>query len=208
MFELAALQKSLGPLGWFLTLGASDTRQIRAQLQDLLQHTGRSLQTLIELNLVLAPIKKSAFSKSTFGPVYVHCQTHLTSPEAAEKARSHCTDIARDVGRINFIAAKYLRTDLSAQSGGWKGINDAFRELMDADAAFLDKFSAELVRLGDRLKSIFNTVTRPRVTKVELHDAWREYESLRVDLVKDHSSLKKERDKLLEAENHIRRVLT
>lgn len=208
MFDLAAFKKFLEPLGWFLTLGESDTRKVRAQLQDLLQHTGRSLQTLIELNLVLTPIEKSSFNKSTFGPVYLHCQAHLTSPEAAEKARSHCTDIARDVRRLNFITAKYLRTELSAQSEGWKGIDKAFRELMDADAAFLDKFSAELVRLGDRLKSIFDKVTSPLVTPDALNDAWREYESLRADLVQDHSSLKVERNRLLKAENHIRRVLT
>ena len=194
-----SLKDFLGPLEWFLKLGAADTQHIRTELQDLLHDTSQSLKGLIELSEVLEDIPQEKFDLKSFGPVYTHCQSYFTSPEGAQEARTHCTDIVRDINRINFKVAKYLR----AEGGDWKGLNHAFEALKNADMTFLDEFEKELVRIGERLRSIFQLVTSDKA-----REAWKQYEDLRLSVLQGRDSLGQQLKKLAEAENHIRRILT
>jgi hypothetical protein len=194
-----SLKEFLSPLEWFLALGASDTRHIRNELQDLLHHTAQSLKGLINLSEVLDDIPQESFDLKSFGPVYTHCQSYFTSPDGAQETRTHCSDITRDVNRINFKIAKYLRTE----GGDWKGLNHAFESLMDADRTFLEEFEKELVRMGEQLKAIFQMIESDRSD-----EAWNRYQDLRLSVLKGCDSLAPELKRLSEAEDYIRRILT
>ena len=194
-----SLKEFVGPLEWFLTLGASDTKHIRNELQDLLHHTSQSLKGLVNLSEVLDDIPLENFDLKSFGPVYVHCQSYFTSPAGAQEVRTHCTDILRDVNRINFKLAKYLR----AEGGDWKGLNHAFEKLENADLTFLEEFENELVRIGDQLRAIFHLIDSGKA-----EEGWNRYQELRLSVLKGRDSLRHELKKLSEAEVHIRRILT
>ena len=199
MINLAGFKEFLGALGWFLTLGKSDTEHLRNELTDLLQHLSQSLKSLLELTDVLEAIPPDRFTKETFWPIHRHLLWFFTSEEAARQARTHCTDIRRDVARINFKAAKVLR----AEGGNWKGIDDAFGHLLDADFSFLDQYEKELKRIGMELDAI-----NQQLQAGNREEAWKQYDQLRSSLMNDRAQLRAEFARMTEAENHIHQLLT
>jgi hypothetical protein len=191
-----AIKEFLGPLQWFLTLGKSDTDHIHNELQDLLHHTSQSLKTLTELSEVMYEIKREEFNMESFGKIYAHCLNNLIGfPEA----RTHCTDIQRDLNRINFKLTKYLR----AEWGTWKSLNKTFERLASADEDFLRYFEEDLKKVEERLRTVFRLLDNEHK-----EEAWKEYQVLRASLLQDHDQVRTELRKLAEAENHVRRVLT
>lgn len=82
MFDVAALKAFTDPLAWFLTLGKSDTQQMRDEIEDLLHDTRKSIQTLIELEQILASFDKRKFNEKTFYEVYLHCTYTYTGADA------------------------------------------------------------------------------------------------------------------------------
>ena len=199
MIGLSNFKEFFAPFGWFLALGKKDTEHIRAEVFDLLQHCSQSLKSLMELSDALEEIPKKQFNKNRFWPIQRHCLWFFTSPQAARQARSHCTDINRDVARINFKMAKILRTE----NMDWKGINDSFKTLMDADSQFLDQYEKELERIGQELGKIGQLLD-----KGNSKDAWQNYEKLRTSLMDDRASLHKEFVRMNKAEVHIRKLLS
>jgi hypothetical protein len=173
MIDLTKLPDLLNAFGWFTRLGKGDTDHVKAEIADLLQHSSQSLRTLIELDDTLIEIPIGDFTPAKFWPIANHCFLFFTSPDAAQKARTHCTDIERDVARINFKMAKALRTE----GLDWKGINQAFAELLDADRDFLIAYQEELSRLDGELLAIGQILgagdTRP---------AWGQYQALRTSI--------------------------
>ena len=198
MLELTAV-KELGEIFlWFLTLGKSDTKRIRDELQDLLSHCSQTLKSLGELTEALYKMKLQEFTKKTFLSIYFYCYNNYTRPDAARQARSHCTDIERDIRRIQFKLTKILRTEV----GSWKGLDKAFAKFGKADVDFLDKFEEDMSQVDKKLTEILNLLPKKR------QEAWRKYEELRSALLKDLSGLTKEFEKMRKAEDHIRRILT
>lgn len=149
------------PLAWFLTLGKSDTQQMRDEIEDLLHDTRKSIQTLIELDQILASFDKRKFNEKTFYEVYLHCTYTYTGADAPEQARTHCRDVVRDVRRISFKEAKVPHVEW----GQWKEIDKSFAVLVNADQTFLDDFAKSLRQLDKELDAIKNLLMKKRGTK-------------------------------------------
>ena len=184
---------------WCLKLGKSDTEHIKGEIEDLLTHSSQSFKSLIELTDTVQDIPQAHFNQQTFGPVANHCRWFFTSPEAAQKARTHCTDIQRDIGRINFKAAKILRTE----GANFKGINGAFRNLVGGDINFLNQYSEELERIGKELDAIDGLLL-----KKDADTAWKRYTALRDSLLISKRSLSDEIALMQKAQTHIHQLLT
>ena len=184
---------------WCLKLGKEDTEHIKGEIEDLLNHSSQSLKSLIELTDTVQEIPQAQFSQRTFGPVANHCRWFFTSPEAAQRARTHCTDVDRDIGRINFKMAKILRTE----GADWKGIGVAFSALLDADRTFLNEYSEELERIGKELDAIDELLNRG-----DTESGWKRYTALRDSLLTSKRSLSDEIALMQKAQTHIHQLLT
>ena len=193
------LKVLLNPLDWFLSIGKSDVEHVKSEIADLLQHSSQSLRSLLELVNVLQDIPRGKFSQQTFGPIANHCLWFFTSPEAAQQARTHCTDIRRDVARIKFKTAKFLRTE----NQDWKGIDWAFNRLMDADHYYLHHYELELTRIGSALSDIGKLLK-----KGNTDEAWQRYIKLRKSLTDSCASLSSEIAKMQKAQTHVHTLLT
>ena len=193
------LKVLLSSLDWFLSIGKGDVEHIKGEIADLLQHSSQSLKSLLEMSDILEDIPMGDFSQQTFGPIANHCLWFFTSPHAAQQARTHCTDIQRDVARIKFKMAKILRTE----NQDWKGIDDAFRRLMDADHYYLHHYEMELGRIGSELSDIGNLLDKGK-TK----EAWQRYVDLRKSLTHSRKSLSREIAKMQQAQTHVHMLLT
>jgi hypothetical protein len=143
-------------------------------------------------------MKPQDFTEESFLPIYFHCINNYTSPDAARRARSHCTDIQRDVARINFKLTKILRTEI----GSWKSLDKAFKKVADADEDFLDQFEKDMSQVDKELTEIVNLL------RENPQEAWRKYEQLRATLLTDLAGMRKDFNNMRQAEDHIRRVLT
>jgi hypothetical protein len=197
--DLTGFKEFIGGFAWFITLGKKDTEHIKAELTDLLVHTSQSLHSLLELSDAFEDLPLERFNDKSFWPIRRHCLHFFTSPEAARQARTHCTDIVRDLARINFKMAMVLRTEV----GNWKGVDSAFATLTSADQNFLEIYEKELHRIGEQLDNIADLTSKGRIP-----DAWQAYQSLRKSLMQDRAALRTEFTRMDEAENHIRRLLT
>lgn len=196
---ISHLKVLLSPLEWFLSIGKEDVEHVKAEIADLLQHSSQSLKSLLELSAVLEEIPRGKFSQETFGPIANHCLWFFTSPQAAQQARTHCTDIQRDVARIKFKMAKILRTE----NRDWKGIEKAFQRLMDADHYYLHHYEHELMRIGSTLSEISDLLK-----KNQADAAWRRYLKLRKSLTNSCALLANEIAKMQKAQTHVHALLT
>jgi len=193
------LLKELGDgLRSLLNLGKEDAQAVRNQLQDLLRHISQSLHSFIELNKALYPIDRDNFSTESFIPVWFFCAQNFTDPEAARKARSHCTDIRRDLERIEFMLTKVLRTEM----GKWDDINKALARFLESEDDFLGVFEDDLKKVGNELQAI------SRLVGDSPDEAWQRYEALRVDIMADIQGLQEAIRSMTSAEDHVRRLLT
>ena len=196
--DLSGLRELVGAFAWFLGLGKADTQHIRDETQDLLDHTAQTLKVFVQLTEALYKIEEEDFDQQSFLPVFFHCTQNFTNPEAARRARGHCTDIQRDVERIQFKLTKVLRTNV----GRWKSLDEAFGWLADADEDFLERFEADMRRVDQELLEIARLVSEDRQA------AWQRYGGLRAALLDEMAKLRGEIDKMRRAEDHVRRVLT
>lgn len=195
----ALFKEFLNPFSWFLSLGKGDTDHIKSEVADLLLHSSQSLKSLLELSQTLEDIPRSDFSKARFGPIANHCWWFFTTDRGIQQARTHCTDIQRDVARINFKMAKILRTE----NQSWKGINDAFGRIMDADRVFLHDYEVELSRIGSELSAIDELLQKGATDA-----AWQRYGDLRSSLTQSRQSLSNEIAQMQKAQIHIHALLT
>ena len=200
MIDPAAFKAFLEPLGWFLTLGKTETDHIKQEIQDLLRDSSQSLNSLVELTETLREVPAADFDMTSFSKIVNACLVFFTSPEAAQKARTHCTDIERDIERITFKMAGVLR----AEGGDWKGLNQAFKGLLiKADWTFLDQYAKELERIGKELKAIEGVLKGG-----DRNAAWTRYNALRTSVMTTKWDLSDEIARMQEAERHIRKLLT
>lgn len=199
MVDLGWFREFLNPFGWFLSLGKADAEHVKEEIKDLLQHCSQSLRSLIELSDTLEEIPLDQFTKERFLPISNHCFWFFTSPDAAQKARTHCTDIERDVARIEFKMAKLLRTE----DRNWKGIGDAFSALMDADQSFLEQYAAELARIGEELETVGKLLNDGKKEQ-----AWKTYNGLRASLITSRQAFSNEISRMQAAQTHVHKLLT
>lgn len=199
MIDLTKLPDLLNPFGWLAQLGKGDIDHVKTEITDLLQHSSQSLRTLIDLDDTLADIPLHEFTPGKFWPIANHSFWFFTSPEAAQKARTHCTDIQRDIGRINFMMAKVLRTE----GLDWKGVNQAFAALLDADHDYLSAYEAELVRLGTELQAIGQILDSGDTPR-----AWNQYQALRTSIQTSRQSLSNQIALMQKAQTNIYSLLT
>ena len=199
MVDLGWFREFLNPFGWFLSLGKADTEHVKEEIMDLLQHCSQSLRSLIALSDTLEEMPLEQFTQERFWPISNHCFWFFTSPDAAQKARTHCTDIQRDIARIEFKMAKVLRTE----DRNWKGINDAFGSLMDADLSFLEQYEAELARTGEELETIGKLLNDGKKQQ-----AWEKYSELRASLITSRQTFSNEISRMQAAQTHVHKLLT
>ena len=198
MIDLTKLPDLLSPFGWLARLGKDDADHVKTEIADLLQHSSQSLRTLIELDETLVDVSVEDFA-SKFWPIANHCFWFFTSPDAAQKARTHCTDIQRDVARINFKMAKVLRTE----GLDWLGISQAFANLLNADQNYLFEYEAELTRLGTELRAIEQLVSAK-----EIQRAWEQYQALRTSIQTSRRKLSDQIALMQKAQTNVHALLT
>jgi negative regulator of sigma E activity len=95
--------------------------------------------------------------------------------------------------------AKILRTE----DRNWKGINDAFDTLMDADKSYLEQYDVELARIGAELEEIDKALKDGK-----MQQAWEKYNNLRNSLLSSKQAFSNEILRMQIAQTHVHKLLT
>ncbi len=153
-------------VSWLSGLGREETQHVRDELLELLLHCRASLKSVLDVAAALELIPKDELDEQRFWSIYWHYTGVFTTPRAAENERTHCSDIAKDVRRINFKMARVLRTELSS----WRGIGEAFEMLISADEDFLQTHAQEMIRVREEVDKILRDLGNG-----EQASAWKKY---------------------------------
>lgn len=140
MFGIDDVRRAIGIFSWVKTLGANDTEKIRGELNDLVFHASTSLKTILDLVELVEDFDNKQFDKTKFRELYKVCRRFYLDPEALEKCRTHCTDLFRDVERIEFKLAKYGRTEDVKVSD----LNDLISDVGIAEEEYLQSFDENI----------------------------------------------------------------
>ena len=184
-------------LGRFLTLGRSDVAQVRSETDELIQDLSKSLVSLHDVVTQVTRLKPEEFNENAFVQVWDYFERFYLYPEALEQARTRCSILKRDVGRITHKLAQVLHTDL----GKWEDVSRNIQSEQDLDESMTRLYEGSIAKLKARLKEI-----QQHLAKGNAAVAGDLYQRLRADLAPDIAELKTGIDTMRRAARHVREI--
>ena len=91
---------------WLLTLGKSELRAVRTDVEELINDLRKSLVSLYDLAKVITDADSAGLEARTFAPVYDYVNRFYLNPQDLSAPRTHCGYVSRDVDRIMFKFSK------------------------------------------------------------------------------------------------------
>ena len=197
MLNLATVKPIVDGIVWLASLGASEIRQVKDETQELLRHLSKSLKSLWEVTREVAKLSDQSF-KSEFPGVYDYFKKFYYDLEAFEGARTHCSDLKRDVGRITFKLSVFLRTDIGKWSQAYQELNLG---LLD-DVSYMQEYRENFELLNTKLNEIQSLLQQGKD-----EDALKAYQILRSDLSRDLDHLNDYIDRMRKSDTYIREIV-
>jgi hypothetical protein len=196
LLDLTIAKATVEAFAWLMSLGASEIKHVKDETQELLNHLAKSLRSLWDITNEVARLSDEDF-RSRFQGVYKYFKDFYYDPEHIEKARTHCSDLDRDIGRIKFKLSVFLRTDI----GKWRQAKEGLRHTVLEDHAYINAYKQNFKLLNSKLNEI-NNLLRENKEK----EALAAYQALRIDLSEDLDHLNDYIERMREADTYIRQI--
>ena len=181
MLELADVSGILRLLERLLTFGRSDIVQVESETDELIRDLSKSLVSLHDVVTQVTRLKPEEFNETAFGEICDYFKRFYLYPEDMDKARTHCSTLKRDVGRITYKLAQFLRTDI----GQWEEVSRNIQSEQDLDQSMTKAYDASIEKLNEKLNEIQNNLANGDVaTALDL------YKRLKADLSADIGELR------------------
>ena len=135
---------------WLLTLGKSELRAVRTDVEELINDLRKSLVSLYDLAKVITDADPSGLTARTFAPVYDYVNRFYLNPQDLSAARTHCGYVSRDVDRIMFKLGKVLHSDV----GKWSEAHQQLNAVIGADGAILDNLDSAVTDIRSKLDTV------------------------------------------------------
>ena len=197
MLNLISIKEIANAFKWILGIGKDDIKHVRDETEELLHHLSKSVKSLRQVVSEVTSLSESEFDDKRFSKIYDHFKLFYLYPEHQDKARTHCSDLQRDIGRIEHKLAHVLRTDL----GKWKLAKNALGCIIDGDLAILESYSDCIKDLDSRLKRIQADLESGHESR-----ARESYLQMKKDLSADIEELRSAIQIMREADAHIRTI--
>jgi hypothetical protein len=193
MLELGTIKEIVKALEWIATLGKSEIKDYKNEVNDLISELSKSLTNLWDVVKQLTAIKEKNFSKDSFHEVYDYFFSFYAGDWNISPARTHCGNVIRSTNRIKFKVSKRLHGDL----GRWKEIDKKIDFIGSADPVILDEYDGSIQKIDSRLKEIRKAIDN------DIEDAKKQYFSLKDNLRSDIRFLKNGVKKMEIAIDHV-----
>lgn len=197
MLDLFGVQKTITALDWILSLGKSELIYVQSQTTSLIHELSMSLTSLWEITSDISSIPKAEFNAERFGAIYDYFYTFYLSNDNIASARTHCSNVVREVKRIKFKLGKLLHTDL----GRWQEADQKLDLMQLTDGLILKEYDACLSNLYSRLQDI-----RFDIENNDIASGLQAYLSLKQDLEVDIEQLRLGVKKMEAALNHVQTI--
>jgi hypothetical protein len=135
---------------WILTLGKSELRAVRTDVEELINDLRKSLVSLYDLATVITNVDAAKLDTRTFASVYDYVYRFYLNPQDLSAARTHCGYVSRDVDRIMFKLGKLLHSDV----GKWKEAQQQLVAVIGADGAILDSLDKTVTDIRAKLDAV------------------------------------------------------
>jgi hypothetical protein len=156
MLDLSSIKASVDAIAWIATLGGSDVRNVRDETDELLQELSRSLKSLWDVTREITRLSPSDFNEKSFEAVYDYFKGFYLDPADISKARTHCGNVERTVGRIKFKLASILHTDM----GKWEETSQHLGTIIGQDGNILDSYDRSIAVLNAVLQDIYERLVQ------------------------------------------------
>ena len=197
MLNLATVKPIVDGIVWLASLGASEIKHVKDETQELLTHLARSLKSLWEVTREVAKLSDQSF-QSEFPGVYDYFKKFYYDLEAFEGARTHCSDLKRNVGRITFRLSVFLRTDIGKWSQAYQQLNLSLLE----DVSYMHEYRENFELLNTKLNAIQSLLQEGKHA-----DALNAYQILRNDLSRDLDHLNNYINSMRKSDSYIRELV-
>lgn len=194
MLELKTVQEIIEALKWISTLGNSDIKEVKNDVEELVSELSKSLANLWDVVCQVTSIKEDEFSKESFSAVYDYFVEFYLGMGNLMPARTYCGNVRRTVGRIKFKFAKFLHTDV----GKWDEVDAALRKIVKRDGDILAEYETSIRKLDYELKEI-----KGLLVKKEVVAGKNRYFGLKSDLEDNIRLLKSGTEEMSRALDHI-----
>jgi len=197
MLDLTTARPIVEGLNWMITLGSSEIKNVKVEMRELLGHLSKSLLSLWDVTQQVSSLSDEHFANG-FESVYTYFKRFYYDPENLERARTHCTDVSRDVDRITFKLSMLFRTNL----GKWSDAEECLRLCLLGDASYIEEYNKNFETLNRELSTVHALVREGKEEEAE-----QAYRGLRQRLCDDMDHLNAYIKRLREADDHIRRIV-
>lgn len=199
MFGIDDIGRSVKIFKWIRNLGAEHTSNIKVELEDLMFHASMSLNTILEIIDLIEEFNIDKFDYSEFKELNKVCRRFYLDPKVLEKCRTHCTDLFRDVERIEFKLAKIGRTE-GMRVGD---LNNYISDVGYSEGQYLESFNGNIEFLEKSLKQVLAYINDNKKNKAkEL------FKELKTKMLSDLDELAKAKKEMIKAKNKIKSILT
>lgn len=197
MLDLTSIKNIIDTLNWILTLGKSDLVQVQNETDELIRELSASLIHLWDVTTEITKSSASAITEVEFENTYQYFYRFYLGDPNISIARTHCSNISRDVDRIKFKLANILHTDI----GKWSEIDLQLSSIIHNDIDILMDYDNCIKTLHDRMLAI-----RGNFKTGDTASAQKLYSTLKKELENDIEQLRLGVATMEKAINHVRKT--
>jgi hypothetical protein len=197
MFGLSDIAGILNLLERFLTFGRSDITGVQEETEELIRDISRSLVSLYDVVTEVTRLKVEEFNEEAFTEIYNYFYRFYLNPEDIDKARTHCSILKRNVGRITYKFALVSHTNI----GKWNDVSMNIMSSQDLDEEILRDYNRSIDTLKEQLDEI-----QSKLVEGDFTAGSDVYRRLKDDLHSDIEQLRTGVSKMKEVAAHVREI--
>lgn len=197
MFSLWDIKGILNLLETLHTFGRDELAGVQEETEELIRDISRSLVSLYDIVTEVTRLKVEEFDEESFDEIYKYFYRFYLNPEDIYKARTHCSNLKRNVGRIKYKLALLPRTDI----GKWNDVSMNIESNQDLDEEILRDYNRSIDSLKERLDEIHN-----KLSEGDCSAGTDIYRRLKDDLYSDIEQLRTAVSKMKAVAAHVREI--
>jgi hypothetical protein len=197
IFDPLSLKAYVDAFAWLITLGASEVKGAKKDIEQLIDLIAVSLLSFHDLAKEISRTEASTLTSKSFRDIHDYFRTFYFGQLNVSKARTHCGDVERQIDKITFRFARLLHTEL----GKWKAAKKHFSQITHGDGAIIQAFEGATLRLDFEFKVIAQLLN-DRKTK----EARARYAALRATVDTEADEINKAVTAMRKAYSHVQRI--
>jgi hypothetical protein len=212
MLELKSVEGIVNALAWISSLGLSEVKGVKTDVEELISELSKSLVNLWEVVKTVTAIDDGEFTKEKFEGIYDYFINFYVGDWNISKARTHCGNVERTADRIKFKFVKVLHTDI----GKWNEADEKLQLIVDRDGQILHEYDASISKIDSSLREIKDLLEEENSSvsqrkyfglKKNPSVSQRKYFGLKKEMEDDIRQLKNGINAMEQAYNHINQIL-